>query len=215
MAHLSESGTNGQRRIVVVGGSAGSLAPLRALLRGLDPDLPATVLVVQHGGSGGSGHLPDVLRRESRLPVAYATDGEFLHSGTVRLAPPGRHLLIHDGIVRLVAGPRINLVRPAVDALFRSAARWCGPATAAVVLSGALDDGAAGAASIAARGGPSWRRTPVTPPFRVCPRQRSLRFRTLDPAPWPIWPGLSPRPSASPLPSRWTSHRPRSSGRRI
>jgi two-component system chemotaxis response regulator CheB len=94
-----------------------------------------------------------VLARSTDLPVALAAQGEPLVAGQVRVAVPDLHLVVEDGAVALVDGPKENRQRPAVDPLLRSAARWYGSHTLAVVLSGALDDGAVGAAIVRHHGG--------------------------------------------------------------
>jgi two-component system chemotaxis response regulator CheB len=141
------------RDIVVVAASAGGLEPLRTLLAALPAGFPASVLVVLHIPATGGRTLPSILSRAGPLPAAAAVDGERLRLGRVYVAPPDRHLLILDGLVRTSRGPRQNGVRPSADPLFRSAALYGGPRTIAVVLSGTLDDGALGAATVEQRGG--------------------------------------------------------------
>jgi two-component system chemotaxis response regulator CheB len=143
-----------RRDVVVIGASAGGLESLRALVARLPVDLAATVLVVTHLSPTAPSRLPEVLNKIDAMLAGSAVDGRPLLPGRIFTAVPDRHLLIGEGdVLRLSRGPRENRVRPAVDALFRSAARWCGPRVIGVVLSGALDDGAAGLAAITQRGG--------------------------------------------------------------
>jgi len=139
------------RALVVIGASAGGQDPLCQLLSGLPPDLDAAVLVVVHRSAPNA--LPRVLSRCSSLPVRFAQDGDGLVAGRVLVAVPDRHLAVTHGRVRVGFGPRENGVRPAVDVLFRSAARFYGADVVAVVLSGNLNDGTAGFRAVNQAGG--------------------------------------------------------------
>ncbi|HEY2019532.1 chemotaxis protein CheB, partial [Paraburkholderia sp.] len=86
-------------------------------------------------------------------PVEHAEHDTLIRPSRIYIAPPDRHLMAHNGRIRLSAGPKENFARPAIDPLFRSAAIEYGPRAIAVVLTGNLDDGAAGAVAVRACGG--------------------------------------------------------------
>ncbi len=141
------------RHVIAVGASAGGVESLRALVAGLPPDFPGSVLVVLHLPRDAPSALPSILKRSGPLPAAVAVDGEPVRPGRIYVAANDHHLLLLDGHLRLSHGPAESGHRPGVDPLFRSVARSAGPLGIGVVLSGSRDDGAAGLAAIVARGG--------------------------------------------------------------
>ena len=154
---------------VFIGGSAGAIEALAELLGRLPEELAAPVLVVVHVGRAGASVLPSILDRVGALHAITPADGEELVDGIVYVAPRGEHMLVEGSCVRLSAGPAEHGLRPAIDPLFRSAARECGPRAIGVVLSGMLDDGTAGLREVQARGGWTLVQAPDEATFRSMP----------------------------------------------
>jgi two-component system, chemotaxis family, protein-glutamate methylesterase/glutaminase len=134
----------GSRDILAIGASAGGVQALRQLAAGLQPDLPAAVLVTLHMSNQFRSTLDALLSSAGPLPASFAVDRERLREGRIYLAPPDRHLLIEDERIVLGNGARENSSRPAIDPMLRSAALCCGHRTVGVVLTGTLGDGASG-----------------------------------------------------------------------
>jgi len=139
--------------IVVVGASAGGVEALSELVKGFPSDLPASIFIVLHLPAHSTSILPRILSRNGALPALNPKNGDLIQHGRIYVASPDQHLLIKRGSVRVVHGPRENGARPAIDPLFRTAARAYGRRVIGLVLSGVLDDGTAGLIAVKRQGG--------------------------------------------------------------
>lgn len=157
--------------ITVIGGSAGGVSAVREVLRALPPDHSAAIFIVLHQFAGAPASLlANVFDRACELPVIDARDGQRIVPGRVYVAPPDHHLLLEPEVVRLSHGPRENGYRPSIDVLFRSAAVAFGARVTGVILSGMLDDGAAGLWAIRQRGGHAIVQDPGSAEYPDMPR---------------------------------------------
>jgi len=139
---------------IAIGCSAGGLAALNTLLGGLDPALPATVIVCCHTASANADGMCELLAHHSRLPVTEACERAAIRAGMVQVAPPDYHLLVERGRrFALSVDEPVSFSRPSIDVLFASAAEVYGPGLIGVVLTGASADGAQGLAAVRQTGG--------------------------------------------------------------
>lgn len=156
--------------VVAVGASAGGVEALTSFAAGLPADLPYAVLVVLHMPAGAPSVLARIIGRNCPLPVATARAGNQLEHGTVHVAVPGHHLLVHDGAIVVSEGPTENGHRPAINALFRSVALDYGQRAVGALFSGVLDDGVRGLAAIRSRGGVTIAQSPADAAFPALPQ---------------------------------------------
>jgi two-component system, chemotaxis family, protein-glutamate methylesterase/glutaminase len=161
--------TRRPKAVVAVAASAGGVEALSSFVSGIPREFEAAVVVVLHVPSQGPSVLPGILARAGVLPARHATDGERLERGVILVAPPDRHLTVADGTVSVLPGPRENGHRPSADALLRSVAESFGTRSAGVVLSGTMDDGAAGLRVVSRFGGLAIAQDPLEASFPGMP----------------------------------------------
>ncbi|MBE9189899.1 chemotaxis protein CheB [Gloeocapsopsis crepidinum LEGE 06123] len=164
--------------IIVVGASAGGVEALEQLIRNLPPSLPAAIFIVLHIPAHSKSVLPSILNRcikkhhkeNSLLKAIHPKDGDAIQHNQIYIAPPDQHLLVKDGYIRLARGPKENSHRPAVDPLFRTAAKIYKQRVVGVILSGTLDDGTAGLMAIKQQGGIAIAQDPQETLYSGMPR---------------------------------------------
>jgi two-component system, chemotaxis family, protein-glutamate methylesterase/glutaminase len=156
--------------IIAIGASAGGVEVLLDLVQQLPADLPASVFIVVHVTPNQPSVLPELLTHRGPLPAKHPLHDEKIVAGHIYVAPPDNHLMIRQGSMAVVRGPKENGHRPAADVLFRTAAAAYGPRVIGVVLSGYQTCGTAGMLSIKARGGVSVVQSPATARAQDMPR---------------------------------------------
>lgn len=144
-------------KLIAIGSSTGGPQALFEMMKALAPGLNVPVVITQHMPPTFTAILAEHLRRQTGLSCAEAKDGERLLPGHVYVAPGDHHLLIEnqgrDAIARIDQSAPENFCRPAVDPMFRSAAKAFGDKLLGVVLTGMGQDGTNGARDIIAKGG--------------------------------------------------------------
>ncbi|BAY75590.1 CheB methylesterase [Nostoc linckia NIES-25] len=166
--------------LIVIGTSAGGVEALTYLVQHLPADLNAAVIIVLHLPSESPSILHNILNGTGKLPVFEAQDGVPIKTGQIYIAPPDYHLLVKLGYLQLTRGPRENHNRPAIDPLFRTAARAYGQRVIAVILTGMLDDGTAGLIAVKMRDGVAVVQNPNDAMYSGMPKSAIENVEDID-----------------------------------
>ncbi len=161
-----------KKKVLVIGGSAGSLEVVLNIVAALPPRTKSTIVIVLHRKSDADSTLAELVGGRSSLKVREVEDKDTLHSGVIYLAPPGYHLLVENlHSFGLDTSEKVQFSRPSIDVCFESAAFVFGSSVAGILLSGANADGVAGLASIKNNGGMVIVQDPDTAEVDYMPRQ--------------------------------------------
>jgi two-component system, chemotaxis family, protein-glutamate methylesterase/glutaminase len=162
--------------VVGIGASTGGPGAVVEVLRPLPRDYPIPVLLVQHISAPFATSFAEWLGMQLGVDVCHPTDGEPVAAaaGRVVLAPANRHLIVHNGRIRLTADPERHSCRPSVDVLFESIAREYPGAAAGCLLTGMGRDGAAGLLSLRRAGALTLAQDQATSVVYGMPREAAL-----------------------------------------
>lgn len=141
-------------KLIVIGGSSGSLEALINIFNLLDPAFNIPILIILHRNIAPNDSLCKVLASKTLLQVKEADEKDIPLPGEVYLAPPDYHLLIEkDGSLSLDDSEKVRFSRPSIDVSFQSAANVYKNKLLAILLSGANADGSEGMQEIKSLGG--------------------------------------------------------------
>ncbi len=150
---MEKNAINSDHRLILIGGSAGSLGVIISILRQLN-QRKFSIIIVIHRKESSEPMLAELLASFTKYNVKEAEEKEHIRAGWVYLAPANYHLLIEsDHTFSLDASEKVNFSRPSIDVTFASAAITYENKTIGILLSGGNNDGAEGLKKIQAVGG--------------------------------------------------------------
>src|SRR5262245_1972295 len=138
--------------IVGVGASAGGVEALEHLFKAMPPDPGMAFVIVTHLAPKRESMLPEILARDTHMPVLIAERDQEIRPNHVYVAPADTVLQIDKGRlgIRAIADGR---ERTPIDSFFAALADDQGEYAIGIVLSGAGSDGTLGIKAIKEHGG--------------------------------------------------------------
>lgn len=138
-------GEIGKSKLVLIGGSAGSLEALLDIVSSLNNEAQVPIVLVLHRKSSSDSLLSDLLSTKTKVTVKEIEDKEKIQASHIYVTPGDYHILFEaDGTMALDDSEKVNYSRPSIDVAFESAADIYGPALTCMLLSGANSDGTNG-----------------------------------------------------------------------
>jgi two-component system chemotaxis response regulator CheB len=168
---MAQSYLTNTYNLVVIGGSAGSLEVVLKILPLLKPGSSASIIIVMHRKNTYDFSLSELLATKTKWNVLEAEEKHVLQHDHVYLAPADYHLLIErDYTLSLDVSEKVNYSRPSIDVTYESAADVYQSSLAAILLSGANDDGAEGLKKVKSSGGLTIVQDPKTASVAYMPQ---------------------------------------------
>ena len=162
-------------KLVLIGGSAGSLEVLLQLIPALKTDFACPIVIVVHRKTPNDSTLADLLSTKTLLKVKEIEEKDKLKAGHIYIAPGDYHVLFEkDATVSLDYSEKVNFSRPSIDVAFQSAADAFAPDIVCILLSGASSDGTIGFRYVKSRNGVTIAQLPSSAEVAYMPEQAIL-----------------------------------------
>src|SRR5690606_12011432 len=161
-----------QTKVLLIGGSAGSIPVLLQLLPDIHVDIGFPIIIILHRKAYPKSTLHQLFETSTAMKVQEVEDKTKLENGNIYLVPADYHLLFENKrYIALDASEKVNYSRPSIDVTFESAARVFHDTAAAILLSGGSQDGVEGLKTILYHHGKVAIQDPSTAEVSYMPQQ--------------------------------------------
>ena len=107
--------------VVGIGASAGGLEAFKNLLKAIPEHSGMAYILVQHLHPDHSSSLPEILQRETSIPVLEISDNVKVEPDHIYVIPANKMLVANDGVLKLSPRPKDHKNMP-IDIFFSSLA---------------------------------------------------------------------------------------------
>jgi two-component system, chemotaxis family, CheB/CheR fusion protein len=156
--------------VVAIGASAGGLNAFRTLLAALPADSGMIFILVQHLDPTHPSMMLNLLSPHTGMAGHEAAEGMRLEPDHFYLIPPGRYLVVRNGVFHLSHPGRGQGVRLPFDFLLQSLADGFRERSVCVIVSGTGSDGTLGAKAVKEAGGAVIAQEPKEAEYDGMPR---------------------------------------------
>lgn len=157
--------------VVCLGASAGGLEALQLFFSELSEACGLPFIVVVHLSPDFESLMPELIGRNTFMPVNAARDGDVIEPDHVYIIPPGKNMVLRQGVLKLETqdrrpGHTLNLP---IDIFLKSLAEDVGDRAIGTILSGTGSDGSRGIRCVREAGGVVLAQSPESAKFNGMP----------------------------------------------
>jgi two-component system, chemotaxis family, CheB/CheR fusion protein len=165
--------------VVGIGASAGGLEAFKKLIKAIPEKSGIAYILVQHLHPGHTSALPDILQRETNIPVHEISNNEKVKPDNIYIIPSNKILAATDGILQLTPRPAKDQLNMPIDIFFSSLAEVHQSHAIGVVLSGTGTDGTIGLKNIKDQGGITFAQDVQSAAYNAMP-QNAITANVVD-----------------------------------
>lgn len=157
--------------VLLLGGSAGSFNPIFRIVKALPENYDQALIIIIHRGKNNFSDIANLFGDNCRILVSEISDKDNIAGGHIYIAPANYHTLFEkDKLFALDVSEQVWYSKPSIDVSFESAADSYGDRCAAILFSGANQDGAKGLLKLRERGALTIVQEPGDAEMDVMPR---------------------------------------------
>lgn len=165
--------------VVGIGASAGGLEAFKKFIKTIPENSGMAYILVQHLHPDHNSSLPEILQRETAIPVVEISDNIEVKPNQIYIIPSNKMLVATDGILRLSPRQSKDQKNLPIDIFFSSLAEVHQSHAIGIILSGTGTDGTLGLKDIKDHGGLTFAQYPPSAAYDAMP-QSAINAEVVD-----------------------------------